>query len=229
PWILELTGEASAPGPPVAREPTASRMGGGRSMADQRAPDMAWQRCGDSTAAAGLDGPAPRPRLVATRLDERLEPFHVALRATSDEPKRIADRLDRTLGLDVELEGHPSRRVGEPVERHHARVRGAFDGMPGDPLVGLLLTDLGGPALLDPGDVGRPGDVGVVQLFDLVDALHEERELLELGPLVVGDPDRDLDIHGFDDLRHDRSFSLSGKRNAHRLGGRFADASVPRD
>src|SRR6185369_8076314 len=131
--------EASAPGPPVAREPTASRMGGGGSTADQRAPEMALQRCGDSAAAAGLDRPAPGPGLVAARLDEFLEPLHVALRATRDEPERIADRLDRALGLDVELERHPGLVVREPVECHHARVLGAVHGTPGDPLVGLLL------------------------------------------------------------------------------------------
>src|SRR6187431_1066110 len=103
--------EASAPGPPVAREPTASRMGGGGSTADQRAPDIALQRCGDSAPAAGLDRPAPGTRLVATCLDELLESLHVALRATGDEPERIADRLDRAVGLDVELEGDPSRLV----------------------------------------------------------------------------------------------------------------------
>jgi hypothetical protein len=36
--------------------------------------------------------------------------------------------------------------------------------------------------------------MGVVDLFDLLDTLHEARELLELGPLVVGLANRDLDL-----------------------------------
>jgi hypothetical protein len=48
----------------------------------------------------------------------------------------------------------------------------------------------------------------VIKLTDLGDAVHESRELLELRPLVVGHPDRDIDDDASFDLgRHDLSFT----------------------
>jgi len=47
------------------------------------------------------------------------------------------------------------------------------------------------------------GDEGlVVELPDLLHSLHERREGLELGPLVVRGPDGDVDVDRFHDLRH---------------------------
>ena len=45
-------------------------------------------------------------------------------------------------------------------------------------------------------DLGHPVQVAVVELADLLDALHELRELLEPGPLVVCRADRDVEVDG---------------------------------
>ena len=60
----------------------------------------------------------------------------------------------------------------------------------------MLLGDLGIPLALDSADVGDPVQMGVVDLANLLHALHELREGLELGPLVVGRADRDVDLDG---------------------------------
>ena len=89
------------------------------------------------------------------------------------------------------------------MERDDAGVPGPVDRGPGDALVGKLLGDLRLPRALLAGDLSGPAERRVVELLDLLDILHEHREALELGPLVVGGPDRDGDVNGFDDLRHE--------------------------
>ena len=73
---------------------------------------------------------------------------------------------------------------------------------PGDPAVGLLVGDHRVELTRDTTDAGLPVRVGVVQLDDLVDPVHEVRELLELRPLVVGRPHRDVDLDSLLDRRH---------------------------
>ncbi len=61
------------------------------------------------------------------------------------------------------------------------------------------------------GDLGLPAEVRVVDLVHVLDALHELRELLELRPLVVGGPDRNVDVDGLLDCRgHEPPCSVSG-------------------
>jgi hypothetical protein len=54
-----------------------------------------------------------------------------------------------------------------------------------------LAGDLDGPLGEDVGDLG-----------DGLDLVEELGEVLEAGPLVVGDGDGNVDVDGFDDLRH---------------------------
>src|SRR5688572_27783047 len=129
----------------------------GESAADVVLPDLASPRAGRDTSA----------------LDELLETLEIGLRLAPDEAQRVADRLDRSFGLDIELERHARLAVIEPVERHDAGVPGALGRGPGDAPVGGLLGDLGRPGLLLSRDPGCPAERGVVQLFHPLDALHE--------------------------------------------------------
>ena len=87
--------------------------------------------------------------------------------------------------------------VVQAVEGDHAGVLGLAAGAgPGDALLGVLLGDLGVELALDAPDLGHPVGVRVVELRDALDPAHELGEGLELRPLVVGDPDRDVDVDG---------------------------------
>ena len=69
-------------------------------------------------------------------------------------PSGRADLLDDALGLPVELDRHAGLGVVEPVERDDAGVLGLAAGAgPGDPLVGVLLGDLGVELALDAADL----------------------------------------------------------------------------
>ena len=65
---------------------------------------------------------------------------------------------------------------------------------PRDRLIRDLLDDLRLPLLRLPPDLRPPVEGLVVELVDLLDPLHEPRELLELRPLVVDHPQRPLDL-----------------------------------
>src|SRR5581483_9458066 len=69
---------------------------------------------------------------------------------------------------------------------------------PGDPPVGHLLGHLALPVARRPEDLRRPVGGGVVRAVDALDALRPGRELVELGPLVVGHPagDAHVDVLG---------------------------------
>ena len=79
---------------------------------------------------------------------------------------------------------------------------------------GVCSVILAFQVLLDAGDLGGPPEGRVVELLDLLDRLHELREFLELGPLVVRDADRDVNVDRLDDLGHDASslMSMDAKR-----------------
>src|SRR5690606_11884967 len=71
---------------------------------------------------------------------------------------------------------------------------------PDDPPVGDLLDDAGLPAPVGHEDLGLPGQLLVGVLFDGLDLLHERREVLELGPLVVHQPPGRADVDRLHDV-----------------------------
>jgi hypothetical protein len=73
---------------------------------------------------------------------------------------------------------------------------------PGDALLRVLLGDLGVELPLDPADLHLPVVAGVGDLGDGLHTLHELRERLELGPLVIRRPDRNVDVDGLGHLAH---------------------------
>src|SRR5690606_16931758 len=158
---------------------------------------------------------APRAGLPAARLDELLEAFHVALDAGRDDVQPVAGLLREPLGLVVHLERDPGGVRADPVEGDDAGLVRPLQRAPGDPLVGMLLGDLGVELPLDSGDLGDPVGAGVRDLTDGLHALHELGEALELGPLVVRDPDRNVDVYGVLDRTHgDCCCPRTGRVNA---------------
>jgi hypothetical protein len=145
-------------------------------------------------ALVARDLAAPGSRLLSTILDEALEPVEIAGDLTVVQLGDRADLLDDGLGLPVDLDRHPRAIVGQLVERDHAGVRRPVGAIPRDPLFRILLGHLGIEGTLDSRDVDLPVQTTVVELLHLVDPAHEFRKRLELGPLVVGGPDRYLDI-----------------------------------
>ena len=146
--------------------------------------------------------------------------------ASRDEAELVAGLLDDALGLEVHLQHDPRAFVVEAVERDDAGVRRAVGRPPGDALVGVLLGDLGVPLAATAADLGHPVQLGVVDLPDLLDALHELRELLELRPLVVRGAYRDIDVDRLLDPGHGHLLFvgeiLSSPRSGHRkLRGPF--------
>ena len=108
------------------------------------------------------------------------------------------------LELDLRL------ALAERDEAHDALVASARCASPRDDPVRDLLGDLSVPFLDLASNLRAPVQALVVELLDGLDALHEPGELLELGPLVVRDPDRNVHIDGFLHCRHvyDSSASL---------------------
>src|SRR5690606_6945647 len=146
--------------------------------------------------------PAPRAGLGTAGLDELLEPGEVALHAAVVELEGVAHLLHDALGRPVELDGHAGLGVVQAVERHDARVVRAGRAVPRDALVGVLLGDLRVELALDAPDLRPPVRVRRVELADLLHALHEAGELLELRPLVVGGADGDVDVDRLGDGAH---------------------------
>src|SRR5207245_9140844 len=149
-----------------------------------------------------VDLAAPRPGRGAALLDEVLEPLQVALNAHVLGAEHVADALGHVLRLPVEVELDLRLARVERCEEHDAlgpRARGA---PPRDHAIGRLLDDLRVPFLDLPGDRGAPVQAPVVELLHGLDAFHEARELLELGPLVVGDAHRHGHLDRLLELRH---------------------------
>src|SRR5690606_6350114 len=82
-------------------------------------------------------------------------------------------------------------------------------GAPDDALVRDLLDDRRLPGPVREEDLRLPLDLGVLLSVDVLDLLHEVRELVELGPLVVGDRDRHADVDGLDDVRRLRRLAAA--------------------
>jgi len=88
------------------------------------------------------------------------------------------------------------------VERDDPGVVLALDVAPRDALVRQLLGDLGVPLVRLAAEARAPVQAAVVKLADLVDALHELWEVLELRPLVVRGGDGRLHFDRLLDRRH---------------------------
>ena len=145
---------------------------------------------------------APLAGLGSAALDHLLKGLEVGLDRTLVSPDSLGRRLDDALGLPGHDDLDPCAVVAEAVEPDVAGVLPALGGPPRDVAVGLLVRDLRLPLLPPAADVGDPAQVGVVELRDRLDALHELRELLELRPLVVRGRDRNLDFDGLLDFAH---------------------------
>src|SRR6185369_2817126 len=128
--------------------------------------------------------------------DELLEAFQVTFDLALQEAHVRPDRLDDSLGIRIELERHPRVVRAERLEQDGAGVLGTLGALPGDPGIRDLVGDVGGPLLPPAGDLGGPAQRLVVHLDDGLDGFHELGEALELGPLVVGDADRNVDVDG---------------------------------
>ena len=84
----------------------------------------------------------------------------------------------------------PSTWPFSPLERHTIRSSGTCSRI------------VASQVRCDQNDLGLEVELVVVLLgLDLLDLLHEAREVAELGPLVVGDSDRDADVDRLDDVR----------------------------
>jgi hypothetical protein len=81
--------------------------------------------------------------------------------------------------------------VIELLEERHQRQILHRDDYPPDTLLNVNI-----PAI-DPADLRVPDELFLRDLLHLVHVVHEQREVLELRPLVVGDPDGDVDVDGF--------------------------------
>ena len=145
-------------------------------------------------------------------LDVFLEALHVAVHAVLEHPEFVGGVLDETFRVDVHLRGDAGVVVVEAVEGDDARVLGSAVGFPRDAFVGMLFGDRGVEFTRGRTDVDTPVRVRVVELMHYLDALHELREGLELGPLVVGRADRYVHIHGGGQCAHDLplSYDVSG-------------------
>ena len=64
-----------------------------------------------------------------------LKSAKVAGGAALDEPQGVADRFDRAVRLDGELQADPDPVIAQGDEGHDATVPGAIGRGPGDPLV----------------------------------------------------------------------------------------------
>jgi hypothetical protein len=171
-----------------------------------------------SAFGPGADGPPPRGRaaqvrvvgdlaapgaaLLAARLDELLEALEVLAHLAAGEADGVGGLLREALGLGVHHDHDLGLVVGQLVEVDDPRVLRAVRRGPRDPRVGDLLRDDRVELLRVARGGDLPVEVGVVDLRDLVDRLHEGGELLELGPLVVRGRDRHLDLDRLLDLRH---------------------------
>src|SRR6185437_9003254 len=142
---------------------------------------------------ACCDFPAPGAVLGAAGLDQFLEPLEVAPDTSRVEAGGCADGLDR-IGLIAHREADKRLALADRLERDGAARLLSVLADPADLPVGMLLEDLCVPLGLLAGDVRDPVQARVVELLDVLDAFHEEREVLELRPLVVRHRDGDVDL-----------------------------------
>src|ERR687887_1723097 len=132
--------------------------------------------------------------LGLAHLDMGLEAGEVGLDRPLHEAQARGHLLDHPLRDEVHVDHDARELVVQPVERDDARVGHAARRLPGDALVALALGDLAFPVARAEPDLLVPGDLVLVLLLHVQDAVHEVRELLELRPLLVHRPDRRGDV-----------------------------------
>src|SRR4051812_18203305 len=137
-----------------------------------------------------VDLAAPTFAVAAFALDGLLELLEVAVDAALQEAEGIPRRLDRSFRLGIDAKRDLGLGRSHRVEQDSAGVLGTVGALPGDPGVRRLIGDLGLPLLLLAGDPRGPKQRPVIELLDRLHAVHELREILELGPLVVRDANR---------------------------------------
>src|SRR5918995_2118177 len=157
----------------------------------------------------------PSPRIISPTCDKQHSPrprwwTRSVVDPAANEAELVADLLDDAIRVELELEHDSGLVVVQAVECDGAGVGGAARRVPGDPLVGMLLGDLRVPLTPDATDVGHPAQMRLVDLGDRLDAVHEAWEILELGPLVVGGANRNLDVDRFLDGAHRANTSWVG-------------------
>src|SRR5215211_1243009 len=190
---------------------------GGRGLAPARRPLAGARRAlllaGRRLHLAVVDHATPGARLLFLHLDIGLE----AREVRSDRPLHVAHPasrlLDQRARLDVEGHLHAGELGGELVERHDPRVVQTLCHVPLDAIVGALVEDLGVELLRNAPDLRLERDVALVLLRDPLEAVHEARPLLELGPLVVGRAKRHRYV---DRLLYRHSPTLADARRAGR-------------
>src|SRR5205823_3480803 len=143
---------------------------------------------------AAADLTAPRPGRCASLLDELLETPEVPLDAHIVRAEHVTDALGDVLRFPVHLELDLRLALAEWDEAHDALVASARCAAPRDDPVRDLLGDFSVPLLDLPPDLRAPVQALVVELLDSFDTVHESREFLELSPLVVRDPHRNVHL-----------------------------------
>ena len=164
-------------------------------------------RCHPRRAASSTPGPTPaahrprraRRRLGAPGLDELLEALEVGLGRALDDASASPTLLDEALRLVHRGHGHHGA-VGCRPSWHRAGVRRPADGAQATFSSGTCSRISASHSRADAGDLGDP--VRCRRAAAPPHAAHEAGELLELRPLVVGRPHRDVDLHGLDHGRH---------------------------
>jgi hypothetical protein len=135
---------------------------------------------------AVVDDSSPCTGFDLLHLDEGLEAGKVGSHRTLHVAHSACRLLDQRARLHVERDLNPGEAIRDLVEGDDARMRDALAHVPHDPLVRALLDDLGLELLRHPPDLRLEGDGAIVLLRRLIEAMHELRPFLELGPLVVG-------------------------------------------
>src|SRR3954451_6536340 len=154
-----------------------------------------------------------------------LEASEVGADGALDMPHPARGLLDERAGLYVDVELDASQPRSDLVERDDAGMAHALRDLPLDPLVGPLLDDLRLELLRHAPDLRLEGHVRLVLLRDVVEAVHEVRPLLELGPLVVDRLERHADV---DVLLDRHAPALADSRLALRLAAASAGQDVLR-
>jgi len=127
-------------------------------------------------------------------LDELFESFEIAFNPTRNYPQHIAGLFDETFVIIHELKADAGTIWTDRSKVYSTRSILTAFALPGDEMVGNLIRDSCVPFLIFARDLGLPTQSLIILLCHLLDALHEARKFLKLGPLIIDRADRALDI-----------------------------------